>query len=152
MNLLDATAEEIENNYGLYYEMIKIMTSVTGKAPNGSCCGRNKLEHCKDFVANREKYIQRMEEIKNRKIKPKWNGVLYVSKAHRHYDAKTITDKESIKLIESGFLSDVNKYFEIPEDFINGENQKTEQKVEQPVEEAPVAPKKTTKKKTTKKK
>lgn len=144
MNIKEASAEEIENNYGLYQEAIRIMKA-SGENLPGVCCGRNKKQHCELFVKNREKYIQRMEEIKNRKIQPKWNGILFVSKTRKHYDSNTITDKESLYLIENGFL-DKEKYFDVPVEEAPA--------VDQPVvkDEAPVAPKKTTKKKTTKKK
>lgn len=111
---MTATAEEIMNSFGLYKEMIKLMTAANGKAPMGSCCGKNKKAHINDFMTNKEKYIIRMKAIKERKIQPLWRGILYVTKAGRHYNRETITDAESKYLIEKGFLTPVEKYFQVP--------------------------------------
>lgn len=128
MQLIDATAEDIEKSFALYHEMIKIMTAVDNKAPAGSCCGKNKKQHINTFITNKEKYINRMNAIKNRKIRPLWHGILFVSKLGKHFNSETITDEESLKLIEVGALK-ADKYFDLSN---------YEQPVEIPTEEVKV--------------
>lgn len=114
MTLENATAEEILKNAGLYMEMIKIMRTADGYSPKGSCCGKNKAQHIDQFLKNKNKYMKKVEEINNRKIKPLWKGLIYISSMKMHLDAKTITDEQSRIIIENGYLTPVEKYFELP--------------------------------------
>lgn len=113
MDLINATKENILSHFGLYHEMIKIMTAVDHKAPEGSCCGKNKEKNINIFIANREKYLNRMKEIKERKIKPLWHGIIFVSKLSKHFNSETITDNESLMIIEKKALNPTEKYFDL---------------------------------------
>lgn len=152
MTLNDATYDEILKSSGLYGEMIRIMKVVDGKAPVGSCCGKNKSQHVNTFLINKEKYINMVEKIKNRTIMPKWKGIIYITKAGTHFDSKTMTDDVAKMIIEKGWLTPVEKYFEIPveekkEPEVKIEDLKTEDLVEAPVEKKPRKKKSTNKKK-----
>lgn len=151
MTLKDATYDEILKSSGLYGEMIRIMKAVDGKAPVGSCCGKNKEQHINMFLINKEKYINMVEKIKNRTILPKWKGIIYATKAGTHFDSKTLTDDVAKMIIEKGWLTPAEKYFILPEEEKKEEvleivDIPAEEKVEAPVE------KKTRKKKSTNKK
>lgn len=155
MTLNDATYDEILKSSGLYGEMIRIMKSVDGKAPVGSCCGKNKGQHINMFLINKEKYINMVEKIKNRTIVPKWKGIIYVTKAGTHFDSRTMTDDTAKMIIEKGWLTPAEKYFILPKEEKKEEvleiidlpvEEKVEEKVEAPVE------KKTRKKKSANKK
>ena len=71
MRLLEATKSDILSNSGLYSEMIRIMKTADGAAPKGACCGKNKEQHIEQFIKNKNYYMEKAEEIKNRTIKPK---------------------------------------------------------------------------------
>lgn len=114
MKLFEANKEDILSNAGLYIEMIRIMKTVDGFAPAGSCCGKNKAQHVEQFLKNKEKYMKRSEEIKKRTIIPKWKGVIYVAKLKCHFDANTMTDSQSRLLISQNVLTPVEKYFDLP--------------------------------------
>lgn len=104
--LKKATAEDISHNYSLYRSMIRVMKSVDGFEPIGACCGRNKDIHIQDFIANRIKYIDKMEKITTRTIIPKFKGLAYNSKAARHYNSETITDEEILDAVKNGYLTE----------------------------------------------
>lgn len=100
--LKTATVQEIVDDFGIYTETIKVMTFVDGVAPKGACCGGHKTEIATAFVNNRQKYISKMEEIKNRTIQPNWKGVKYFSKIAKHLNADSLTDATAKKAMEAG--------------------------------------------------
>lgn len=133
--LYTATAYEIETDYYLYHLMVDIMTKIDGTAPIGSCCGRNKAQHCATFIKNKTKYLQTMAEIENRTIVPKMKGQLVqVTTEQKFYNIDTCSDKEIMHLIEIGA---VNK-----DDFDMRNYKGEEQKVEQTAEKQPKRDKK----------
>lgn len=113
MDLNNASEQDIESSFSLYQQMIKIMEAVDHKKPVGACCGKNKKQHITKFIQDREKYINRMKEIKNRKIKPLWRGVLFASKISKHLNSETITDEESLQIINSNALTPIDRYFDL---------------------------------------
>lgn len=127
-NLLNATFEDIKNNYTLYRRVIDIITFVEHKSPKGACCGRQDGIINK-FIEKRNFYVSEIEKITNRTIRPLWNGSLFFSTAHKLINADYLSDDDILKLIASGQVSK-DKF-----DFSNF-NDKTEQQVEveQPVE------------------
>lgn len=160
MSLNEATHDDILNNSGLYSEMIRIMKAVDGKAPAGSCCGKNKQQHINTFLVNKEKYVKMTEAIKNRKYVPKWKGIIYVAKLHTHIDARTMTDAKAKMLIEQNILVPGERFFDIAEEEKQEEKKEevleiidlpAEEKVEEKVE-APVEKKNRKKKSANKKK
>lgn len=125
--LYTATAYEIETDYYLYHLMVDIMTKIDGTAPIGSCCGRNKAQHCATFIKNKSKYLTTMAEIQNRTIVPKMKGQLVqVTTEQKFYNIDTCSDKEIMHLIEIGAVNkddfDMRNY--------NGEEKKVEQTAE----------------------
>lgn len=133
--LYTATAYEIETDYYLYHLMVDIMTKIDGTAPIGSCCGRNKAQHCATFIKNKSKYLTTMAEIENRTIVPKMKGQLVqVTTEQKFYNIDTCSDKEIMHLIEIGA---VNK-----DDFDMRNYKGEEKKVEQTAEKQPKKDKK----------
>lgn len=133
--LYTATAYEIETDYYLYHLMVDIMTKIDGTAPIGSCCGRNKAQHCATFIKNKSKYLTTMAEIENRTIVPKMKGQLVqVTTEQKFYNIDTCSDKEIMHLIEIGA---VNK-----DDFDMRNYKGEEQKIEQTAEKHPKKDKK----------
>lgn len=133
--LYTATAYEIETDYYLYHLMIDIMTKIDGTAPIGSCCGRNKAQHCATFIKNKSKYLTTMAEIEARTIVPKMKGQLVqVTTEQKFYNLDTCSDKDILHLIEIGA---VNK-----ENFDMRNYKAEEKKVEQKEEKAPKKDKK----------
>ena len=128
--LYTATAYEIETDYYLYHLMIDIMTKIDGTAPIGSCCGRNKAQHCATFINNKSKYLTTMAEIENRTIVPKETGKLVqVTTEQKFYNLDTCSDKDILHLIKIGAVS---------KDFFNWNNYKEEEKkVEQTAKKQP---------------
>ncbi|MCQ2608772.1 MAG: hypothetical protein MJ197_08815 [Bacteroidales bacterium] len=101
------TATDIETDYTLYHTMIAIMTKVDGHAPDGSCCGRNKKEHCELFLRNYDKYINTMEKIENRTIKvivP--NQLKYVAAEKKFYNLDVCGDDELKHLLSIGRITE----------------------------------------------
>lgn len=145
MNLETITREDLKNNYSLYQKMLKVLEFVDGVKPEGTCCGRGKENAINKFIDNREKYVERMNAIKNRKIKPLFSGALYFSAVKKRYYAERLTDADSLFLIENGYVNffDMSEYEaqseekveEIKEDYnkyIEGlRTQKTEPKNEE---------------------
>ena len=104
--LYTATAYEIETDYYLYHLMIDIMTRIDGVAPEGSCCGRNKAQHCATFIKNKTKYLQTMAVIEIRTIVPKETGKLVqVTTEQKFYNLDTCSDNDILHLIEIGAVS-----------------------------------------------
>lgn len=133
--LYTATAYEIETDYYLYHLMVDIMTKIDGTAPIGSCCGRNKAQHCATFIKNKSKYLTTMAEIEARTIVPKMKGQLVqVTTEQKFYNLDTCSDRDILHLIEIGA---VNK-----ENFDMRNYKAEEKKVEQTAEKAPKKDKK----------
>lgn len=133
--LYTATAFEIETDYYLYHQVVDIMTKIDGTAPIGSCCGRNKAQHCATFIKNKSKYLTTMAEIEKRTIVPKQQGCLVqVTTEQKFYNLDTCSDKDILHLIEIGA---VNK-----ENFDMRNYKAEEKKVEQKEEKAPKKDKK----------
>lgn len=133
--LYTATAYELETDYYLYHLMIDIMTKIDGTAPIGSCCGRNKAQHCANFIKNKSKYLTTMAEIQNRTIVPKETGrLVQVTTEQKFYNLDTCSDKEILHLIEIGAVH---------KDNFDMRNYKAEEKkVEQTAEKQPKKDKK----------
>lgn len=106
----DSSFDEIKANSTLYNTVIDIMTYVDRKAPEGSCCGRNKDTIISKFMTNRDKYISEALKGQNRKIKPLWRGPIRFSKSKLELNANYITDEEILKYVESGQID--RKYFD----------------------------------------
>lgn len=133
--LYTATAYEIETDYYLYHLMVDIMTKIDGTAPIGSCCGRNKAQHCAIFIKNKSKYLTTMAEIQNRTIIPKETGKLVqVTTEQKFYNLDTCSDKDILHLIEIGAVS--------KEDFDMRNYKDEEKKVEQTAQKQPKQDKK----------
>lgn len=103
IDLQTATAFEIETDFDAYRRMVEIMTRIDGVQPAGACCGRNKAQHCQQFVRNREKYLFIMEKIQNRTIQPKASGrLVHVTTEQKMYLLDNCSDEEILHLVEIG--------------------------------------------------
>lgn len=109
--LLKSTAEDIMGNYAIYRYMLKVMESADGKAPAGSCCGKNKEKHINLYFANLKKYTSYMTKIQARQIKPLWKGVIMFAGTNRYYSAETMTDELAKQLIKN--IKNPEKFFDL---------------------------------------
>ena len=142
IDLRTATAFEIETDFDAYRRMVEIMTRIDGVQPVGACCGRNKAQHCTQFVRNRNKYLETMEKIQNRTIQPKEEGrLVHVTTEQKMYLLDNCSDEDILHLVEIGAVNrddfNWNNY--------KGESKKTAETQEKEVETKP-QPKKDKKK------
>lgn len=109
MNLETITREDLKNNYSLYQKMLKVLEFVDGKKPEGTCCGKGKENAINKFIDNREVYVEKMNKIRDRKIKPLFAGAVYFTAVKKRYYADRLTDEDSLYLIENGY----EKFFDM---------------------------------------
>lgn len=153
MNLETITKEDLLNNYSLYMKLLKVMEFVDGKKPEGTCCGKGKMGAIEKFINNREDYVTRMNEIKNRKIKPLFKGALFFTKVKQRFSADKLTDADSLYLIENGYEEyfDMSEYEAPEEETVIEDEVVASEELHQQEEETPQPKKKSSRRKKSKK-
>ena len=91
--------------YALFHDMVKIMKAVDGAEPTGACCGRNTKQIVNSFLNNKQKYVDFMENINTRLIKPLKKGVVYISPMKKMLNYDLMTDNEITLYVKKGYLS-----------------------------------------------
>ena len=91
--------------YALFHDMVKIMKAVDGAEPTGACCGRNTKKIVNSFLNNKQKYVDFMENINTRLIKPLKKGVVYISPMKKMLNYDLMTDNEILLYVKKGYLS-----------------------------------------------
>lgn len=111
--LKNAAFEEIYENVALYKEMIKALKS-SGFKTLCNCGKQQKIINIRTFLDNKLKILNVMETVKNRTITPKFKGVLFSSRAMKHFNAATLSDDAILNIVKNGWLSkdmfDFSKY------------------------------------------
>ena len=115
-------------SYALFHDMIKVMKATDGVEPAGACCGRNIKPIVNSFLNNKQKYIDFMENINTRLIKPLKKGMVYISPIKKMLNYELMTDNEITLYVKKGYLSD--KIF----DWTEYNNAQKSVEVETPVE------------------
>lgn len=103
--IFTANGEELVA-YALFHDMIKVMKAADGVEPAGACCGRNTKQIVNSFLNNKQKYVDFMENINKRLIKPLRKGVVYISPMKKMLNYELMTDNEIILCVKKGYLSD----------------------------------------------
>lgn len=103
--IFTADGEELAS-YALFHDLVKIMKASDGVEPAGACCGRNTKQIINSFLKNKQKYIDFMENINTRLIKPLRKGVVYISPMKKMLNYELMTDNEIILCVKKGYLSD----------------------------------------------
>ena len=93
-------------SYALFHDMVKIMKAADGIEPIGACCGRNTKQIVNLFLNNKQKYVDFMENINTRLIKPLKKGVVYVSPMKKMLNYDLMTDNEILLCVKKGYLPD----------------------------------------------
>ena len=117
--------------YALFHDMVKIMKSADGVEPSGACCGRNTKQIINLFISNKQKYVDFMENINTRLIKPLRKGTVYISPMKKMLNYELMTDNEIILCVKKGYLPD-NAF-----DWTEYNNAQKSVEVETPVVESP---------------
>lgn len=111
--LKNAAFEEIYENVALYNEMVKALKS-SGFKTLCNCGKQQKTINIRTFLDNKLKILNAMENVKNRTIIPKFKGVLFSSRAMKHFNAATLSDEAILNIVKNGWLSkdkfDFSKY------------------------------------------
>ena len=111
--LKNAAFEEIYENVALYKEMVKALKS-SGFRTLCNCGKQQKIINIRTFLDNKLKILNVMETVKNRTITPKFKGVLFSSRAMKHFNAATLSDDAILNIVKNGWLSkdmfDFSKY------------------------------------------
>lgn len=130
--IFTVNGEEL-SSYALFHDMIKVMKAADGVEPAGACCGRNTKQIVNSFLYNKQKYVDFMENINTRLIKPLKKGIVYISPMKKMLNYELMTDKEILLCVKKGYLSD--KIF----DWTEYNNVQKPIAEETPAEEIPVA-------------
>lgn len=133
--LKNATFEEIYENVALYNEMIKALKA-SGFKTFCNCGKQQKTINILTFLDNKLKILNAMENVKNRTITPKFKGVIFSSRAMKHFNSATLSDEAILNIIKNGWLS--KDFFDFSKYKGNIEQEKTEDNavVTEPSEEA----------------
>ena len=102
--IFTANGEEL-SSYALFHDMVKIMKAADGVEPAGACCGRNTKQIINLFISNKQKYVDFMENINTRLIKPLRKGTVYISPMKKMLNYELMTDNEIILCVKKGYLS-----------------------------------------------
>lgn len=137
--LKNAAFEEIYENVALYKEMVKALKS-SGFRTLCNCGKQQKTINIRTFLDNKLKILNVMETVKNRTITPKFKGVLFSSRAMKHFNAATLSDDAILNIVKNGWLS--KDMFDFSKYKGNIEQEEAEEKevVPEPSEEAVSAP------------
>ena len=92
-------------SYALFHDMIKIMKAADGVEPAGACCGRNTKQIISLFLSNKQKYVDFMENINERLIKPLRKGTVYINPIKKMLNYELMTDNEILLYVKKGYLS-----------------------------------------------
>ena len=103
--IFTAIGEELAT-YALFHDMVKIMRATDGVEPAGACCGRNTKQIINLFMNSKQKYVDFMENINTRLIKPLKKGVVYVNPMKQMLNYELMTDNEIILCVKKGYLPD----------------------------------------------
>lgn len=103
-DIYSATKEEILSNAYLYNKCTSLLKQV-GYKVFCNCGDVKKSMNVETFLNNKLNIMESIVKIENRTIFPKWNGVLYSSRAMKHFNAKSMTDEKILELVNSGMLS-----------------------------------------------
>ena len=103
--IFTANGEELAS-YALFHDMIKVMKAADGVEPVGACCGRNTKQIINLFISNKQKYVDFMENINTRLIKPLKKGIVYISPMKKMLNYEFMTDNEILLCVKKGYLSD----------------------------------------------
>ena len=103
--IFTANGEEL-SSYALFHDMIKVMKASDGVEPTGACCGRNTKQIINLFLNNKQKYIDFMENIRERLIIPLKKGMVYVNPMKKMLNYELMTDNEILFCVKKGYLSD----------------------------------------------
>ena len=103
--IFTANGEELAS-YALFHDMIKVMKAADGVEPAGACCGRNIKQIVNSFLNNKQKYVDFMENIRERLIKPLKKGLVYVNPMKQMLNYELMTDNEILLYVKKGYLSD----------------------------------------------
>ena len=102
--IFTASSAEL-TSYALFHDMVKIMKATDGVEPAGACCGRNTKQIVNSFLNNKQKYVDFMENINTRLIKPLRKGVVYINPIKKMLNYELMTDNEIILYVKKGYLS-----------------------------------------------
>ena len=102
--IFTANGEELAS-YALFHDMVKIMKAADGVEPAGACCGRNTKQIINLFLNNKQKYIDFMENIRERLIIPLKKGMVYISPMKKMLNYELMTDNEILFCVKKGYLS-----------------------------------------------
>ena len=102
--IFTANGEELAT-YTLFHDMIKIMKATDGVEPAGACCGRNTKQIVNSFLNNKQKYVDFMENINTRLIKPLRKGTVYINPIKKMLNYELMTDNEILLYVKKGYLS-----------------------------------------------
>lgn len=136
--LKNATLEEIYENVALYNSMIKALKAAGFKTLCN--CGKSqKVTNINTFLNNKLNTLNYMEKIKTRKITPKFKGVIFSSRAMKHFNSATLSDDAILNIVKNGWLSkdffDFSKYKAPSEKEVVSEPSEQKEVVKEPSEE-----------------
>ena len=103
--IFTASGEEL-SSYALFHDMVKVMKAADGVEPVGACCGRNTKQIINLFISNKQKYVDFMENINERLIKPLRKGTVYISPIKKMLNYEFMTDNEITLYVKKGYLPD----------------------------------------------
>ena len=138
--IFTASGEEL-SSYTLFHDMIKVMKAADGTEPIGACCGRNTKQIVNLFQNNKQKYVDFMENINTRLIKPLRKGVVYISPMKKMLNYDFMTDNEIILCVKKGYLPtnifDWTEYNNVQKPIVEETPAVESVEVETPVAESP---------------
>lgn len=95
-----------------YNEMIKALKA-GGYKPVCLCSDANQRKNISTFLTNKQTIMQKITKIKNRTIEPKWHGIIFSSKAQKHFNSDLITDEQAMEIMKNGWLDE--QFFVLPQ-------------------------------------
>ena len=138
--IFTANGEELAS-YTLFHDMIKVMKASDGIEPIGACCGRNTSQIINLFISNKQKYVDFMENIRKRLIKPLRKGLVYVNPMKQMLNYELMTDNEILLCVKKGYLSekifDWTEYNNVQKPIVKETPAAESVEVEIPVAESP---------------
>jgi hypothetical protein len=92
----------------LILEFLNIYSSLYLNGGPPATCEACIRKYWMELNKNGLQMAEKVDQIKNRTLKPAWNGLLWIPKAARHFDSERITDEEACSCLLDGQLREVN--------------------------------------------
>jgi len=110
-----ASPIEVVISTPLSLKLLKCYSILLLQSTQPHCCEASMRRYYIQLQVKSKEMSDKLQEIKDRKCKPNWKGLIYIAKDSLHLHSDTITDREAVQHINNGNLK-LSCFDILPED------------------------------------